>query len=697
MVDFLIKRPIAVGMTFLGVLVLGLVAASHLPISLVPDVDIPRITVHVNAQGYSAEQLEQAIMSPLRNHLMQINRLSDIQTESRDGNGIVHMEFEYGTNVDLAYIEINEQVDRASSALPRDVSRPAVIKASASDIPVFYLDVNFKSDSIIQEGGLDASIAFLELSEFADEIIRRRLEQIPQVAMADMSGRSFPEVVITPNMEKLRAMNLGLEQIESAIRASNLSFGSIFLRDKQYRYNIRVGNQLLNASDIASVQINHQGRLWKLGELCHIETRPQASEGFIHSGQKRAVSMAVIKQADARMQDLKKTLDSLLDHFRADYPHLEFHVYRDQTTLLDYTMENLKQTLLVGALLAFLVMFAFLRDPRAPWLIIFSVPAALIVSMLFFYLAGISLNVVSVSGLILCIGMMIDNAIIVIDNISRHRGQGKDLHVACVEGTEEVFRPLLSSVLTTCSVFIPLIFLGGLAGALFFDQAMAVSIGLLVSLAIAMTLIPVYYHMLYKKSERPSGKWAARDWGDHRLYARGFRFAMKNQVYVWILVGLLAAGMPLLMTMMDKQRMPSMQRDASLLWIDWNEHIHVEENSLRNQRIAETVGDHLIYSAIQSGRQQFMLNQIHNNQQQQSLLFLQADSPEAMDKMEKQILRLMAEHYPLASFHFREEGNLFDHLFADNQPPLEIRLKPIVPMGNELPYKLRETQIMLES
>ena len=672
-------------MAFLGILVLGLVAASYLPVSLVPDVDIPRISVQVNAPAYSAREMESRIMEPLRMYLMQVNGLRDLKTESRDGNGLVSLEFEFGTPIDLAYIEVNEQVDKATSTLPRDLPRPAVVKASASDIPVFYLDISHKK----QEGshpGTAGNAEFLQLSAFADEVIRRRLEQIPQVAMADMSGRAFPEIIIRPHMDKLHALGLQPGDIENLIRANNVTLGNIMIRDKQYQYNVRVGSPLLQAEDMGELWLSRQGRLWQLRDLCHIETRVSEPEGMVFAGDERAITMAIIKQADARMQDLKNELHAMVEYLRHDYPHLQFTVYRDQTLLLDYTLANLQQTLILGALLAFVVMFLFLRDARSPWLIVVSVPAAIVVSLLFFFLMGISLNIVSLSGLVLCVGMMIDNSIIVIDNITRYRQQGLPLLEACTRGTEEVFSPLLSSVLTTCSVFIPLIFLGGLAGALFFDQAMAVTIGLLVSLLIAMTITPVYYFQLYKKGSPATSKtWLRRvnplDY--QKLYNRGFRFTMRRQPLVWTLFFLLLASLPLLVRHIGKEQLPAVERDAMLLWVDWNENIHVDENHRRVAKLMEMVQEEVLYTTIHAGTQQFLMENSHNATRRQSLVYLLFHSPGHLLRAEQQVAAFMQQHFPRAVYRFEEEGNLFDQVFAARQAPLEVRLRPLQSHQND--------------
>lgn len=680
-------------MVFLGVLIMGMVAASYLPVSLVPDVDIPRISVQVNAPEYSAREMESRVMERLRNYLMQVNGLRDIKTESRDGSGLVSMEFEFGTSIDLAYIEVNEQVDKASAALPRNLARPAVVKASASDIPVFYLDIHFRNPET-SANPQPSEIDFLQLSAFADEIIRRRLEQIPQVAMADMSGRTFPEIIIKPRMEMLQALGMSPRVIENTITANNVTLGNIMIRDKQFQYNVRVGSPIIEAEDIGNLWLNHEDRLFQVKDLSHIENRPQETEGMVHSQGQRAISMAIIKQADARMQDLKKELHAMIDLFRADYPHLQFTVYRDQTTLLDYTLENLRQTLILGAVLAFVVMFLFLRDKRSPWLIVVSVPAAIVVSLLFFFLAGISINIVSLSGLILCVGMMIDNSIIVIDNITRYRNQGLTLYNACIRGTNEVFRPLLSSVLTTCSVFIPLIFLGGLPGALFFDQAMAVSIGLLVSLAIAMILIPVYYHMLfgaYASGKGKPGNSVKSNFLYQRLYDKGFRFTMRRQAIVWVMFGGLLISVPFLSRYIAKEQLPAMQREATLLWVDWNENIHVEENHRRVAQLLDSIGDGVVHATIQSGRQQFLMENLHNSTRRQSLVYILCASPRHLQSLEARAANLIEKYYPEALYRFEYEGNLFDQVFAARQAPLELRLRQLQAYGTGLISNLQTT------
>lgn len=208
--------------------------------------------------------------------------------------------------------------------------------------------------------------------------------------------------------------------------------------------------------------------------------------------------MAVIKQSDAQMSSLQSRVDTLMSDLGKDYPELKFNITRDQTQLLSYSMNNLEWNLVLGIVMASVVLFLFIGGWRLPLLVVISIPLSLILTLLCFYLMGISLNIISLSGLILGVGMIVDNAIIVIDNI-RQKGKATDNNI--VDAVKEVIMPMLSSVLTTCSVFIPLIFLSGTAGALFYDQAMGISIALFCSLAVAALVVPVYYFLLCKKHE----------------------------------------------------------------------------------------------------------------------------------------------------------------------------------------------------
>ena len=416
---------------------------------------------------------------------MQVSKLKTLECRTRDGSGIIRLGFEFGTNTDLAFIEVNEKIDASMNYLPKDVDRPKVIKASATDIPVFYLNLTTDGD-------------FLELSEVAENVIKRRIEQLPEVAMVDITGTVQQQLQITPDAAKMASMGLTISDLENALAMNNVTPGSMMVRDGHYEYNIRFNTLLRTTDDVKNILLNKGGRFFRMGDFCEVELTPIKAVGLSEANGKRAVTLAVIKQADENMDDMKETVSEAIETFKTTYPQIGFQISQNQTELLDYTISNLQQNLLLGFIFICIVAVFFLGDVRSPMIIGLSMVVSIICCFVFFYLFNMSLNIISLSGLILALGMMIDSSIIVTENISQYREKGQELTEACVTGTTEVITPMLSSSLTTVAVFVPLIFMSGIAGALFYDQAFAVSVGLLVSYLTGIMLLPVLYYLVYR-------------------------------------------------------------------------------------------------------------------------------------------------------------------------------------------------------
>lgn len=488
MIKFLLQRPIAVLMAFTACFIVGLVTYFTIPVSLLPDIAIPEITVQVSGQNTSARELENTVVKTIRQQLMQVASLRDIHSETRDGAAIIRLNFDFGTNTDLAFIEVNEKIDAAMNYLPREVERPRVIKASATDIPVFCLNLTLKSDSAyseINEG------SFLDLCQFAETVIKRRIEQLPEVAMVDVTGILKRQLQIVPDMKLLKMSEITLDDLEAALTSNNIEPGSMTVRDGYYEYNIKFSTLLRTPEDVENIYIRKNNHIFQLKDLARISVVPEKETGASLSNGKRAVTLAVIKQADENMDNMKEALAEVTDYFASVYPDIDFSVSRNQTELLDYTISNLKQNLSLGFLFICIVAILFLGDIKSPAVIGLSMVVSLIISFLFFYLCKMSLNIISISGLILALGMMIDSSIIVTENITQYRTRGDSLEEACNKGTTEVITPMLSSTFTTIAVFVPLVFMSGIAGAIFFDQAFAVTVGLMVSYFTGIMLLPV--------------------------------------------------------------------------------------------------------------------------------------------------------------------------------------------------------------
>ena len=663
MVKFLIHRPIAVTMAFLALLLIGIATTTSLPVSLMPDIDIPVVSIRVSSSEMPARQLENTIVKTLRSTLKEVNHVEEMRSETRDGTAWIELRFRHGTSIDLASVEVNEKVDKAMNYFPNDLQRPEVIRASASDIPVFYLMVNRKKE--LASGNKDE---FLQLSSFASQVIRKRLEQLPEVALVDMSGLQSPEIKILPHKATIQSGAFSVAALEQALEENNINLGNLLIKDGQYQYNIRFNTRLRDVSDIAKVPVNLNGKVVRLDEIADISLQPLKLQGNIKYNGQSAVSMAVIKQSDAKMAGLKKEFDTMVQHFREDYPDLEFSITRDQSKLLQYSINNLGQSLLFGGLLAFLAMFLFLREKRAPWLIGVSIPVSLIITLFFFYLANLTINVISLSGLVLGVGMMIDNSIIVIDNITQHRQRHSQLDRACHEGTNEIIRPLISSVLTTCAVFIPLIFMKGMSGALFFDQAVSVSIGLFVSLLVSITLLPTLYRIFYKKHEFEVQK-AEYPFYFH-WYEKGLKFILRHQLWSIVAVVVMIGTGILFYEIMSVSRFPEVSQDETVLKIDWNEPVTLEENNKRVAELLSTLSEHPEYAIEEAGKKQYFLNTGEEAGTSENHLYLKTSSPAKLNNIVAELTKYLDSNYPACDFRFSEADNLFNLTFGKTESPL---------------------------
>lgn len=663
MVKFLINRPVAVFMATLAFLLLGIVASLRIPTSLMPDIAIPEITVQLTYPNNTARELETNVVRPLRNQLLQVANLKDIETETRDGFATLKLLFEYGTNTDFAFIETNEKVDGSLNYLPKDIDRPKVIKASATDIPILNLSISLKEDYSDER--------FLELSEFTETVIKKRVEQLPDIALADMSGQTEAEIVVTPNKNRIQGLGISNNELISAIKQNNFELGNLLVQNGIYQYNFKFSNPLRTKQDIEDIYINIHDKLFQLKDLATVALKPKEDRGLVYNNRKRTIVLAIIKQADARVYELKEALETLTQSLKDDYANLEFSTNQDQTKLLKLSIDNLKSSLWIGSTLAILIMFFFLKDVKSPLIIGISIPVSLIVSLLLMYFFGLSINIISLSGLILGVGMMIDNAIIVIDNITQKLESGLSLFDACVAGTNEIITPLISSVLTTCSVFLPLLFLSGITGALFYDQAIAVSIGLGSSLIVSIVLIPVIYKQLKHRNFKFE-KWFSLNVKTQHIddwYERGYHFFFKRK---WIVFSISIISMLIaivLFKIMNYSQLPEINQNEIVLSLDWNENINVTENQQRIANLLKDIPDIEIQFS-QVGEQQFLLQRENTKSFSEASLYLKTNSVAKLQVLKTTVKENINATYPNANFSFSAPKTIFEYVFGTNKSQL---------------------------
>ena len=677
MVRFLIHRPIAVCMAFLAFFVLGIITYINIPVSLLPDIAIPEITVQISGDNTSARELENTVTAPIRQQLLQIGKMRDIRTETRDGSAIIRLSFEYGTNTDLAFIEVNEKIDAAMNYIPREISRPRVVKASATDIPVFNLYMTLKDNEAFEAAN---QTDFLDLCEFAETVIRRRIEQLPQVAMVDMTGLINKQVLITPHLHQLEITGITFAEIESILNQHNVEPRSMIVRNGYYEYNIRFSSVLRTLEDIQNIYFHKNDKIFRLKELADVEMVPQKEKGMILYKGKQAVSLAIIKQADESMGRMEKEMNETIVRFKELYPEIDFSISQSQTELLNYTISNIQQNLLLAFFFICLISIISLKDFKSPIVIGLNMFISLIISLLFFYLFHISLNVISLTGLILALGMMVDNSIIVTDNIGQYH-KHLSLEDACVKGTNEVITPMLSSMLTTIAIFLPLVFLSGITGAIFFDQAFSVTVGLIVSYVMGITLLPVLYKLFFSTKPTALEKWITNirtgSSGSEmerveQLYHRGVDWVFRHKTISFI--GMFAS-LPvcfLLFVVMPKEKMPVISQKELILTIDWNENIHVEENKERVKHFFQSIHAKTVEYSGQIAQQQFILNRDREKTSSEAELYVKTATSRQILALREEIEAFFQTHYPLALISFAPPGTVFEKIFSTAEPNLTL-------------------------
>jgi len=678
MVRFLLQRPIAVFMTFIVAMSLGLFLFFKVPVSLLPAVDVPQIIVKVNYPNTAANVLEENITRNIRENLVSLEGLVDIESQSTNQTATLNLTFDYATRMDLAYIAVNEKLDRLSNSLPKDLPRPQVMRINTTDIPIVHLQVLPKNTG-----------DYVRVSELTERVIKKRIEQIDGVSVVDINGKRNNVITIEPDKRALAAIGLADADIEEAIRSANTDLGSLSVRDGQYRFFIKLANKLADIRQIAHIPLKlKDGTITTIEKFASIGMEPDEPQGYHFFNGRQGLVVTVQKQAGSRMNELVPRINDAIKTFRKDYPQVDFALTQDQTFLLDQGIQNLTQDLFYGGILCVALLFMFLGNYASPILMSISIPVSLFLTFIFFYFFNISFNIISLSGLALGIGMLIDNSIVVLDSITRKRKEGLSMDESCIVGVREVMSPVISNVLTTVAIYAPLIYMSGLAGALVYDQAISLTISLGVSLLVAFCLNPVMYKFLLKSDPQKLKE-------DTRFYLailKGYHgmidhvFHHKKRYFVMTLL-----IMPLgfcLFFFVPVTTLPAITETESLVKIDWNSPVDAEENASRLKKMAVVFRNQIEEWEADAGIKQFILQQ-DNNSIQKAEVYYRCLSEAKKKETDQAVDHWFKKNYPAADWKIEDAPNAFTQLFENQRPYLEARFKSFEPLPpDEFNFKL---------
>lgn len=699
MLKAIFQRPISVLMLFLTCIILGLITYNTLPVSLLPDIAIPEITIQIAGDNTSARELENTVVKPIRQHLMQVDRLRDVRSETHDGAAVVRLKFDYGTNTDLAFIEVNEKIDAAMNNLPRELRRPRVIKASATDLPVFYINLTLKSDSAFQPTDKNK---FLALSELAENVVKRRIEQLPEVAMADMTGLMYKHLQIVPDRNTLASASITLGDIEAVLSANNIEPGSMAVREGHYQYNIKFSSLLRTVEDVQNIFLEKGGRIFRLKDLAAINILQQPESGLSLINGKRAITIGIIKQSDETMENLRNSLNITLEDLKHNQNDIEFTINRNQTELLDYTISNLQGNLLLGFILVSIVALLFLGDGKSPLIIGISMTTALVTTFIFFFLFKQSINIITLSGLILALGNMIDSSIVVTDIITQYRVQGYSLDDACEKGTTEVIIPIFSSTLTTIAVFVPLVFMSGIAGAIFYSEAFAVTVGMLVSYLSGIILLPVLYKLIYRVTPQRSRFSDILSCVQQKIdnvvfpfYDKGMLYVFKHRIIFFIVLFVSIPACVVLFNKIPKSTMPALDYTEAIVRLDWNENIHIDENTNRIYSLLKYLDPLSKEDACYVGQQQYLLEKDNELSISEAQLYFRTSGTGELAKLKVSLFDWINRHHPQAVISLSPPDNIFEKIFDTKEAEIVIQLYPKKSDETPSSINIRKTEATL--
>jgi HAE1 family hydrophobic/amphiphilic exporter-1 len=487
-------RPVAVLMVFLAALVFGWFSIRLLPLNLMPDISYPKLTIRTEYPGAAPGEVEDNVARPLEELLGVVTGLTRIESISRAGGADVVLEFAWNTDMDEASQDVLEKLDLVRPNLPDGVEQPLILRYDPALDPVLTLSLSGDASADGSRFAGDDGLKLLR--RIADREVRRLLEPVEGVAAVKVKGGLEEEIQIELDEGQLRRTGIGVKTITDRLTAENVNLAGGTMRDGRTRYLVRTVNEFRELEDIREIVIVRRAdRDVRLGDVATVRAGWRDRDVITRVDGREAVEIEVYKEADANIVDMADRVRERIDARLA--PKLEedygatVAVAADRSRFIESSIEEVRSTAVVGGALAVLVLFLFLRDVRATIVVGVSIPVSVLMTFAPLNLFGVSLNIMSLGGLALGVGMLVDNSIVVLESIDRCRQEGDDALRATVRGTAEVGGAVVASTLTTVAVFFPMVFVEGIAGQMFGDLGLAVVFSLLASLAVALFLVPM--------------------------------------------------------------------------------------------------------------------------------------------------------------------------------------------------------------
>ncbi|MBM7870508.1 HAE1 family hydrophobic/amphiphilic exporter-1 [Clostridium pascui] len=484
-----VKRPVTTLMCIFIVLIFGFVSFSKISIDLLPNIEYPVAIVSTSYPNVGSEEIEKLVTRPIEQAIATVENIDTISSISSEGNSIVIVQFNFGTDMNFASLKMREKVDMVKGILPSEANSPTVLKLDPNSQPIMQLSVSQGND-------------LAKVQAFAEDTIKPALERIEGVASVSISGGYEKEVVINTNAARLKGYGLSIDYIAQILSAENLNLPGGTVKKGNQELFIRNIGEFTNLEEIKKVPIPLKtGGIIYLSDVADISFQNKDKTSISKLNGKETINISIQKQSGTNTVKIANQINKQIDKLKSQYSNLQVEKAFDQSEYISKSISNVSSSAITGSILAVLILYIFLRNIRSTFIIGTSIPISIIATFILIYFNGITLNLMTLGGLALGVGMLVDNSIVVLENIYRYRQQGYSKVDAAIQGTQEVMISVIASTLTTVAVFLPIAFAQGITAIIFKELALTVTFSLAASLIVSLTLVPMLSSKLLKIDE----------------------------------------------------------------------------------------------------------------------------------------------------------------------------------------------------
>lgn len=480
-----IQRPVTTVMVVFIVILLGIVSIGRLPVDLLPSFELPYALVMTSYNGAGPQEIESLITKPLEATVGTVSNLKNITSTSSNGSSMIFVEFNDGTDMDVAMLNMREKIDMIKDFLPEDAEDPMVMALDPNMMPIMEIGISGNQDLV-------------KLKQIVEDEITGKIERIEGVASVSVTGGKEKEIRITLLPDKLKGYNITPSTVAQSIAAENLNLPAGEVKQGNSSLTLRAVGEFNSIEEIRTLPIITSGGVIYLKDIAEVEEVFKEMTSYAYINGKPSISLSIQKQSTANTVQVSKQINKVLDQLRTELKDIEITTIYDSAEFINSSIGNVASTAILGGILAVFILFIFLRNIRSTFIVGTAIPVSIITTFALMYFSGLTLNMVSLGGLALGVGMLVDNAIVVLENIYRHRENGASRIDAADEGTTEVGMAVLASTLTTIAVFLPIVFVEGIAAKMFREMALTVTYSLTASLAVAVTLVPMMASKILK-------------------------------------------------------------------------------------------------------------------------------------------------------------------------------------------------------